>query len=138
MEALWTRFFPAYQKVRELLNSGVIGEVTNVFLSFGVPLEMVERCKLLELAGGATIDIGIYCLQLALLVYGTESPVEILSSGNLNESGADETGSTTIKFTNEGLATFVISYRSMMPNEAFIIGTKGNIKVLYIILSCFL
>lgn len=33
MEALRVHFFPAYQKLGELLNSNAIGEITNVFVS---------------------------------------------------------------------------------------------------------
>ncbi|ODM95226.1 Trans-1,2-dihydrobenzene-1,2-diol dehydrogenase [Orchesella cincta] len=129
MEALWVRFFPAYQKLRELLSTKAIGDVANVFISFGVPLGDVDRCKLLNLGGGTTLDIGVYCTQLSILVYGQEFPEKILSTGVLNESGADVVGSTTLKFPSGGLATFITSYKSTMPNEAFIIGTKGNIKM---------
>ncbi|CAL8144825.1 unnamed protein product [Orchesella dallaii] len=131
MEALWVRFFPAYQKLRELLSNKAIGDVTNVFVSFGVPLGDVDRCKLLNLGGGTTLDIGVYCTQLSILVYGQEYPEKILSTGVLNESGADMSGSTTLKFPSGGLATFITSYKCTMPNEAFIIGTKGTIKMHY-------
>lgn len=129
MEAVWVRFFPAYQKLRELINSKVVGEVTNVFMSFGVPLGDVDRCKMLELGGGTMLDLGIYCTQLTLFVLGQQSPVQILSSGDLNQWGADDSVSTTLKFPNGTLATFITSYRGKMPNEAFIVGTEGAIKV---------
>ncbi|ODM95224.1 Trans-1,2-dihydrobenzene-1,2-diol dehydrogenase [Orchesella cincta] len=119
MEALWVRFFPAYQKLKELLSTKAIGDVANVFISFGVPLGDVDRCKLLNLGGGTTLDIGLYCTQLSILVYGQEFPEKILSTGVLNESGADVVGSTTLKFPSGGLATFITSYKSTMPNEAF-------------------
>jgi dihydrodiol dehydrogenase / D-xylose 1-dehydrogenase (NADP) len=129
MEALWVRFFPAYQKLRELLDAKAIGDVTNVFISFGVPVGDVDRCKILEQGGGSMLDIGIYCTQLSLFVYGKDSPVQVLSTGHLNQYGADEATSTTLKFGNGRLATFITSYKCMMPNDAYIIGTKGTIKM---------
>lgn len=134
MEALWVRFFPAYQKLRELLNSKVIGDVTNVVITFGVPLGEIERFKNREIGGGATIDIGIYCVQFALFVFGEENPVEILSTGTLNSSGADDGTSVSLKFSGGGLVTFTTSYKCTMPNEAFVIGTNGTIKVTVILL----
>lgn len=43
MEALWSRFTPAYQKVLEEIQNGTIGDVLNVKASFGIPISDVER-----------------------------------------------------------------------------------------------
>jgi len=43
MEAVWSRFFPAYQKLKEIIDSGEIGEVLYCSVQFGVPLQHVER-----------------------------------------------------------------------------------------------
>lgn len=43
MEAVWSRFFPAYQKMKELINSGAIGEVLFANVNFGHALQHVER-----------------------------------------------------------------------------------------------
>ena len=48
MEALWSRFTPAYLKVRELLESSCIGDVRAVDSSFGEAIEskykIVKEC----------------------------------------------------------------------------------------------
>lgn len=43
MEALWSRFTPAYQKVHEELENGTIGTVLNVQANFGIPISNIER-----------------------------------------------------------------------------------------------
>lgn len=43
MEGVWSRFFPAYQKLREIIDSGEIGDVLYCSVQFGVPLQHVER-----------------------------------------------------------------------------------------------
>lgn len=43
MEAMWSRFTPAYQKVREELKNGTIGTVLNVQVNFGIPISNIER-----------------------------------------------------------------------------------------------
>lgn len=45
MEAVWSRFFPAYQYVRKQIDSGVLGEIQEVDVSFGFPLTEVERLQ---------------------------------------------------------------------------------------------
>lgn len=43
MEAIWSRFFPAYQYVKRQINSGVLGDIINVDVEFGFDLSNVER-----------------------------------------------------------------------------------------------
>lgn len=62
-------------------------------------------------------------------MFGDQKLEQIQSTGCLNEWGADDAGSTTLKFSGGRLATFTTSYSTTMPNEAFIVGTKGTIKM---------
>lgn len=43
MEAMWSRFTPAYQKVIEEIQNGTIGEVINIQANFGLPISNIER-----------------------------------------------------------------------------------------------
>jgi predicted dehydrogenase len=43
MEAMWSRFTPAYQKVLEEIQNGAIGAVLKVQANFGVPISNIER-----------------------------------------------------------------------------------------------
>lgn len=43
MEAMWSRFTPAYQKVLVELEKGCIGTVLNVQVNFGTPISNIER-----------------------------------------------------------------------------------------------
>lgn len=45
MEAVWSRFFPAYQYLRKQIDSGVLGEIQEVDVEFGFPLSEVDRLK---------------------------------------------------------------------------------------------
>lgn len=75
------------------------------------------------------LAMGIYCVQLALFVFGGETPEKVQSSGVLNDFGADAASSTTLKFSGDRFATFTLSFDILMPNEAFIVGSKGWIKM---------
>ncbi|KAG7482144.1 trans-1,2-dihydrobenzene-1,2-diol dehydrogenase-like [Solea senegalensis] len=96
---------------------------------FGVPLMHVPRSYQKELGGGATLDLGIYCLQFICMVYGGEKPECIQATGVCQETGVDETVVVTLKFSKNRFAVFTCSSRIPLPNDAIIIGTKGTIRV---------
>ena len=64
-EAMWTRFLPAVQMVKDWILAGKIGRVESVEADFSMPLSHIERLRKPELAGGALLDLGIYSLTFA-------------------------------------------------------------------------
>lgn len=129
MEAVWSRFFPAYNKIREVLNSNQIGEVKLVQASFGYPLLVKERVAKKELGGGVFYDIGMYTVQFALMVFGDEAPSSMSISGHLTELGVDECANVTLLYPGNKMAALVFSGSCTLSNEADIWGTEGHIKV---------
>jgi len=128
MEAIWSRFFPVYQELRKQIDSGSLGDILQVFVTFGQTMSDVDRLRLKELGGGTALDIGIYCVQFAQFVFG-EKPLKVIAGGHLNADGVDESTSTTLIFSNGRTATLVTHSRVDLPNEAFVIGTKQTLKV---------
>ena len=63
MEAIWSRFQPAYLKLKELIEQSEIGQVFHVQAEFGMPIQ-ADRVNKKVLGGGVCLDIGIYCVQL--------------------------------------------------------------------------
>lgn len=43
LEAIWSRFLPSYQYIRELLKNGTLGDIISVDAEFGFEIESVER-----------------------------------------------------------------------------------------------
>ena len=70
MEALWSRFQPAYLETIRLIKSGEIGDVRAVYADFCSNMPNVPGSRLYEpeLAGGALLDMGIYPLMYAMSV----------------------------------------------------------------------
>ncbi|WP_234016825.1 Gfo/Idh/MocA family protein [Streptomyces sp. LaPpAH-108] len=67
---------PAYSTVRELVDSGVIGEVRALTASFTVPPRPADDIRYrADLDGGALLDIGVYPLRLASLLLGARLDV---------------------------------------------------------------
>jgi len=82
-----------------------------------------------ELGGGTILDLGIYCLQFACLIYDNEMPESIKASGFLNKDGVDMSMSATLTYKGNRTATIMTHALATLPNEAYVCGTKGMIKV---------
>ena len=127
MEAVWSRCLPAYRALAKELEDEKIGEVKQVIASFGEVIA-APRMHSKELGGGTILDLGIYTIQLAQLVFGGEEPL-VVGSGHQGEDGCDESTSVTLLYSKGRTATLVTHSRVQLPNIATIIGTKGTITV---------
>ena len=65
MEAYWTAFLPKFDVLRQLLDSGALGEITAVVADFGQWFPAKHRVHRPELAGGPMHDLGTYLLSLS-------------------------------------------------------------------------
>ena len=81
-----------------------------------------------ELGGGSILDLGVYTVQLAQLVYGGEEPA-VTASGHLGQEGCDESASISLTYSGGRTATLVTHSRVNLPNQAVIIGTKGTLTL---------
>ena len=77
MEGMWTRFMPATAALRALLEAGEIGEphVVHADIGFASTPDPASRLFAPALAGGALLDLGVYCVAFASMVLGTPSRV---------------------------------------------------------------
>ncbi|KAK7080300.1 hypothetical protein SK128_016097 [Halocaridina rubra] len=131
MEAIWSRYFPVYKEMKKRIDSGEVGEVVQVISTFGQCIDHVNRAIKKDLGGGATLDIGVYCVQFASLIMGGEKPLKVIGGGHLNSDGIDETTSVTVVYSNGRVATLMCSLRCTLPCEGIVVGTKGTLKVNY-------
>jgi predicted dehydrogenase len=129
MEALWTRFMPPVNKAIELIEAGKIGELNCVKADFGFAAEFKPEGRLFNpaLGGGSLLDIGIYPVFLALLLFG--KPEKIDARAILGTTGVDNVCGMLLKFPGEKLAILDSTITSDTGTEAFIFGSKGHIHV---------
>ncbi|MGV2940546.1 Gfo/Idh/MocA family protein [Mesobacillus sp. LC4] len=130
MEAMWTRFLPPILKVREWIDSGKIGEVLLVKADFGFRAPWNPEGRLLNpaLGGGALLDVGIYPVTFASMIFGTK-PDKILSTAHIGETGVDEQFSILMSYPDGKTATLNGAFRVDLTNEAYILGTEGHIRI---------
>ena len=130
MEALWTRFLPIYEQVRQQLEAGEIGDICLVESTFGVLTPRIAQDRFLnnELAGGSLLDLGVYNTALSQWVF-QKPPQAITAIGQIGETGIDESVSAILSFENDATALFTCSFRAPMLNQFVITGNRGIIVI---------
>lgn len=123
-EAMWIRYMPMFRTIKEVLDSGIIGEVKMVNANLGYNISHVERLVNPALAGGALLDLGVYTIHFASMILGTEIE-KIESSCDLTETGVDKQESITIHYKNGTMAVLNASMCLMSDRIGGIFGTKG-------------
>ncbi|XP_015588477.1 trans-1,2-dihydrobenzene-1,2-diol dehydrogenase-like [Cephus cinctus] len=129
MEAVWSRCFPIYDVIKKEIESGNIGDVMQVIVSFGFKLDQVDRVSLKRYGGGTIFDLGVYVLEFASFIFNGEEPTVIKAAGHLNDDGVDVSVSATLTYKNKRTAIVLTHSIVKLENEAQIIGTRGTIKV---------
>ena len=127
-EAMWTRYMPSRQMIQDVIDSGVIGDITSLAGNLGYEHLYIERMRKLELAGGALMDLGVYPIHFALMFLGDKIK-EIHSTCVKLETGVDAQESITLIYEDGKMA---VLYASMMVHSnrlGEINGTKGCIEV---------
>jgi predicted dehydrogenase len=77
--------------------------------------------------GGALLDVGIYSVSLSSMTLGY--PKNIISSVHLGETGVDEQGAIVLGYEQGKMAVLTMAIRAELPQEAYIVGTKGRICI---------
>lgn len=129
MEAMWSRFFPAMGHVRKLLADGVIGEPRMLQADFGFRAGVDPNSRLFNptLAGGGLLDVGVYPISLASMLFGT--PDQITGVAQMGETGVDEQAAMSLRYSGGQIASLTTGIRINTPHEAYILGTDGHIKL---------
>lgn len=129
MEALWSRFNPSIQKVKNLVDSGAIGKIGYLHADFAFyALERSEEGRLLnpDLAGGSLLDIGIYPIFLSYLLLGL--PKKVQSSSKFYKTGVEIQTSVLFDY-DEAQAMLYSGLTSKSEMRAEIAGSKGSIYI---------
>ncbi|MFF6983832.1 Gfo/Idh/MocA family protein [Streptomyces sp. NPDC008343] len=129
MEAMWTRFLPHIDVVRQVLDLGLLGEVRTVTADHGQFMnpDAAHRLFAPELAGGALLDLGVYPVSFASMVLGPFASVTTV--GDKAFTGVD--GQVSIVVTGESGAHGVLNTTlyARTPTTASISGTRARLEI---------
>jgi dihydrodiol dehydrogenase / D-xylose 1-dehydrogenase (NADP) len=129
MEAMWTRFLPMMNEVREIIKKGTIGQPQSLYVDFGIKrnFDLQNRLYNPDLAGGALLDLGVYCLALASMIFGR--PNNISSIIKMADTGVDERSTVIFEYDNAKVAVLFQALDLETPKKALIVGTEGSIRL---------
>jgi len=129
MEAVWVRYLPSIINLKKQLDNGIIGDIKLFDVSFcGVaPPKYIERLTRPELAGGVTLDMGIYPITFVNYMMG-ELPTKVDSNCLYSELGVDEIATYNFQYESGTLANINTSFNLHAGNKAMIYGSTGYIE----------
>lgn len=127
-EAIWTRYMPMRKKLDEILASGVIGKPSSLYATLSYPIMDKERIHEPSLAGGALLDIGVYPINFASMVFGDDVK-EVKATAVLTDKGVDGMIQINLIYRDGKMAVLHADANSASNREGAIYGEKGYIMV---------
>jgi predicted dehydrogenase len=132
MIAYRLHFESANLQAIEMAKSGTIGEPKYFSSAFSLPVVGGNIRLEPEMGGGTLYDIGVYCINAARYLFGT-NPTEVIAmsanSGDRRFEGVDETTGALLRFSGEKIAAFVCSFSGADVSSFRIVGTKGDLRL---------
>ena len=126
-EAIWTRYQPMRAIIRQTVDSGEIGAPRLLTANLGYMIEDVPRIARPELAGGALLDVGVYTLNFAEMVFGRACCARAVCTKN--ENGVDLTDSIALSWPDGRAANLTAAATAISDRQGVIYGTEGFVIV---------
>ena len=127
-EAIWTRYMPLSHKIREIMESGIIGEPRIITATLCYMMENKERIVKPELCGGALLDLGVYTLNFARMYFGTDI-VRTVSNCHIGPTGMDMHECISLSYADGKMANLQSGALCLNDRQGIISGTEGYIRV---------
>lgn len=127
-EAIWTRYMPLSKKINELLESGIIGNPTLLTANLGYLVAHKERIMQPSLAGGALLDLTVYPINFASMVFG-DKICGVSTSVVMTDTGVDAIDSVTLQFESGRTAILCGTILSQTDRKGIIYGDRGYLVV---------
>ena len=129
MEAMWTRFLPHVVRIRELLADDRLGEVRSLIADFGeyFPDDAIHRSFAPALGGGALLDLGVYTVSLASMLFGP--PERITARSHPAFTGVDSQTAVILEYAGGRQALLFTTLEGHTSNRASINGRDARIEI---------
>jgi predicted dehydrogenase len=131
VEAFHYRYHPLAARLRAILDSGELGRVEHIETEFSVPLLAPRSVQFrYDLAGGATMDVGCYTINLLRFLAGAE-PEVVGAWARLIRPQVDRLMTADVRFADgrTGRVTCALLSARLLRLGAFVRGTAGELRV---------
>ena len=125
-EAIWTRYMPFRKTLRDIVDSGAIGRPMMLSAHLGYPVADKERLVRPELGGGALLDLGVYAINFALMMFGNDI-ADITSSCTKSDTGVDLQNSIIFRYADGRIADLQSTALCASHRQGIVCGDRGDI-----------
>jgi predicted dehydrogenase len=129
MEAFMYRLHPQWEKAKELVLTGKIGNLRTIHSIFSYyNVDPLNLRNMADIGGGGLLDIGCYSISLSRFIFGTE-PGRVCGIVEYDpDFKIDRLASGILDF-GSGTATFTCSTQLSYFQRVQIFGTEGRIEI---------
>tara|TARA_B100001059_G_C17799519_1_gene565261 strand:- start:664 stop:1659 length:996 start_codon:yes stop_codon:yes gene_type:complete len=132
-EGIAYRSHPQIKIIKQLINQGEIGELTEIKSTFGFKVKKMNAMSRIfnkELGGGSLLDLGCYPLSLLELFNNQNNKFEFMNvDGGFTKTGVDDFAYASIRLNNSIKCEIKVSFRENLDNKIFIKGDKGEMII---------
>ena len=126
MEALMYRCHPFTQKMEEIIQSRILGDIKLYNALYTAPIAELAN----PIAGGSIRNLGCYPISLIRLLAKAE-PVELVATGRLNQNNHnDSQASAILKFEDKAIAVVSTADDFEMVWQFDVYGTLGSLRAI--------
>ena len=127
-EAIWTRYMPSRRIIDDIIQSGVIGKLKTVSANLGYKIDHNRRLVDPALAGGSLLDLTVYPLNFASMVWG-DNIKRIVANCVYTDTGVDGQDNVMIEYEDGRMASLFTSIYELTDRRGIVYGTNGRIEV---------
>lgn len=127
-EAIWTRYQPIVQTIRNIISEGRLGELRLLTASIGYSMGDKPRIMRADLCGGALLDLGVYGINFVRMF--CDANIEHIESQCMkSDTGMDLTNTISFNMAGGIMANIQSSACCVNDNQGTICGTEGYLIV---------
>ena len=126
-EAMWTKFLPKFDVIRQLLDDGALGEIRTVLADHGEFFTPDHRIHDADLAGGPLLDLGTYTIAVAQ--FASESFTSVVARGQDAATGVNGQISAVLSDAAGNQAVLHTTILSDTPTTVSIVGRDATLHI---------
>lgn len=126
-EAMWTKFLPKFDVIRQILDNAALGTIQTVLVDNGEYFTRDHRIYDPALLGGPMLDMGIYPVSFAHWALG--AVVNVCAAGQPADSSINGQFSAILTHTGGHLSTINTTILTDTPRQALVAGTDAYLSI---------
>jgi predicted dehydrogenase len=131
MEAMHYRYHPLALRIEQIVASGELGKLERVESAFCFPLPKFADIRYnYALAGGATMDVGCYAVDM-MRTFGGSTPEVVSAQAKLRDPRVDRAMTAELRFAGGHTGRMLCSMwsRNLLQLSAKVVGDHGEVRL---------